>query len=431
MENINNKSFNRFLIVWMGQLISSIGSGLTGFVLSTYAYQLTHTATSFTLVTLCNFVPSIVLRPIGGVLADRFDRRAMMILGDLGSALGLILIFIIMATGNIQLWQIYLGVTISSVFVALQSPAYKASTTDLVENEKFAKASGLVQLSSSAQYLLSPIIAGVLLGITDVKTILLIDITSFLMAIIAVVFIKKNVYSDKIAKEHQPMLKDMKEGWEAITANKGVYYLLIIISIVTFYIGFLQTLFGPMILSFSDSKTLGIAQSISAIGMLVSSVYVSTFLKTKKYTSMLVGGLCMGGIAFSLMGVTSNIYFIVISGFTFFFALTFINTSADVLVRKNIENEKQGRVWGIIGILSQLGFVIAYSISGVLADYVFNPLLRTDGLLANSVGKIIGIGDGRGIGLLFIVSGLFVVILGGVIFRSKSIYALNSNAVNE
>ncbi|WP_041710822.1 hypothetical protein [Clostridium pasteurianum] len=123
----------------------------------------------------------------------------------------------------------------------------------------------------------------------------------------------------------------------------------------------------------------------------------------------------------------ANIYFIGGAGFLFFYPLTFVNISADVLVRKNIANDKQGRVWGIVGILSQLGFVVAYSIAALLADYVFNPLLSDGGFLVPTVGKIIGTGQGRGIGLLFMISGVFVVILALITFRSKSIHALENN----
>jgi DHA3 family macrolide efflux protein-like MFS transporter len=126
MDVVNNKSFKKFLIVWMGQMISSIGVGLTAFSLGVYAFEKTNTATSAALITLFSFLPSILLRPVGGVLADRYDRRVMMILGDLGSALGLVFILFVMLTGDVQLWQIYVGVTISSIFAALQSPAYKA-----------------------------------------------------------------------------------------------------------------------------------------------------------------------------------------------------------------------------------------------------------------------------------------------------------------
>ncbi|MHB9132794.1 MAG: MFS transporter [Armatimonadota bacterium] len=423
-ENTQHKSFGRFFIVWVGQLVSNIGTGLTAFALGVYAYQQTHTATSFALVTLCSFLPSIVLRPIGGVLADRFDRRLMMVLGDLGSASGLVLILVIMFLGHIELWHIYLGVTISSIFVALQSPAYKASTTDLLTEEQFAKASGLVQLASSSQYLLSPIIAGFLLLIADIKTILMIDIATFTVAIIAVLFIKKDLKPVPKEQESLHFTKDLAEGWKAITANRGVLFLIVIISIVTFYIGFLQTLLGPMVLSFADAKTLGTVQSVSAIGMLASSLYISVFSKTRQYASMLVFGLGLAGLFFSLMGLTTNIYFIIGAGFCFFCALPFVNTSADVLVRTNIANEKQGRVWGIIGVVSQLGFIVAYCTAGFLADHVFNPLLTTGGYLVPTVGKIIGTGQGRGIGLLLIISGAFVVLLALITSGIKSIRAL-------
>ena len=427
MENSQNKLFGRFLIVWVGQLISSIGSGLTAFSLGIYAYQKTHTASSFALVTLCTFLPSILLSPIGGVLADRFDRRVMMILGDLGSALGLVLILIIMLTGNIELWQIYIGTAISSVFVALQGPAYKASVTDLLTEDQFSKASGLVQLASSSKFLISPIISGLLLSITGIETVLTIDISTFAIAILAVFFIKKDLQIVDKNYESQHFMKNLAEGWDAIASNRGVVFLIMIISIVTFFIGFLQTLFGPLVLSFSDSKTLGIAQSISAIGMLLSSLYIGIFSKTEKYADMVIIGLSFSGLFFSLIGLTSNIYFIVGATFLFFYALSFVNTGCDVLVRKNIDNDKQGRVWGIIAVLSQLGSVVAYCISGFLADHIFNPLLNKGGFLVPTVGKIIGTGQGRGIGLLFIISGAFVVILAFITSRFKSIRALVNN----
>ncbi|MCL6592236.1 MAG: MFS transporter, partial [Firmicutes bacterium] len=207
MESVKNKSFGRFLIVWMGQFISSIGSGLTGFALGVYAYQQTHTATSFAMITLCSFLPSILLRPFGGVMADRFDRRLMMVLGDLGSASGLVFILIMMMTGNTELWPIYLGVTVSSVFVALQSPAYKASVTDLLTEDEFSKASGLVQLAESSKYLFSPIIAGFLFSVTGIQPILIIDISTFIVAILAVLFVKKELQLIHKDSENQHLLK--------------------------------------------------------------------------------------------------------------------------------------------------------------------------------------------------------------------------------
>ncbi|MGG4131157.1 MFS transporter [Paenibacillus illinoisensis] len=428
MEHTVQTSFRKFLVVWAGQLVSMIGIGLTAFSLGVYAFEKTNTATSVALITLFTFLPNILLRPIGGVLADRFDRRTMMIIGDLGSAAGPIFILAIMLTGDIQLWHIYVGVSFSSVFSALQSPAYKASATDLLDKEQFSKGSGLVQLAESSKFLFSPIIAGILLSITTIEVILTINIATFLIAILAVLVIRKSMKVERENKEDTNWMTDIQEGWKEVVTNKGVLLLVILISLVTFYLGFLETLIGPMLLSFTDAKTLGTFQSVSAIGMLISSLCIGVFTMTKKYASVLVMGLIMCGLSFSLLGISTNIYFIIFAGFLFLSSLPFVNMSADVLVRNNIANEKQGRVWGIIGILSQLGFIIAYSLAGFLADHVFNPLMMEGGVLASSVGQIIGIGPGRGIALLFIIAGLFVILLAIVTSRLKLIKSLEESS---
>ena len=413
MNRNSDKSFLKFIIVWIGQLVSGIGGGLTAFTLGVYAYEKTQTATSFALVTLFSFLPSLLLRPIGGVLADRFDRRVMMIIGDIGSAAGVAFIwFLLKYQGNIDLWKIYLGVFISSIFLALQSPAYKASITDLLTEEQFAKASGLVQLASSAQYLVSPIVAGFLLSMTSIENILILDILTFIFAALAVVAIKKEASKSHSDSPHLSLFKDLKEGWEVIVCNQGVLTLILIISLVTFYIGFLQTLLGPMILSFSTPQTLGTILSTSALGMIGTSLYIGIRKVSTDYVRMLSYGLIGAGVFFALMGLSTNVYVITLNGFLFFCALPFINTSTDVLIRKSIPNEKQGRAWGIIGVLSQIGFIVAYGVAGYLADRIFNPLLVEGGILTSTIGQIIGVGNGRGIGLLFIFSGLLVVLIG-------------------
>ena len=425
MSSADRSSFRRFLIIWIGQFISSIGSGLSGFALGIHVYQQTQTATSFSLIIFCAFVPSIVLRPFGGVLADRFDRRSMMVLGDLGSIAGMALVLTALLSGTTALWPIYLGVTLSSVFVAIQSPAYKASITDLLPEAQFAKVSGMVQLASSAQYLFAPIIAGYLLAVTDIRTVLLIDILSFALAILAVLAVRQSVHNAASTTTGTPkFLAELVEGWQAIAGNRGVLLLVAVISLVTFYIGFLQTLLGPMILAFTDAKTYGTTLSVAAVGMLVSSLFISTVLKSDRQADLLTLGLAGTGLFFALTGFSTNIYVITAMGFLFFCALPFVNTSADVLIRRNIDNEKQGRVWGIIGVVSQIGFIVSYGSAGFLADRVFNPLLLDGGPLADSVGRLIGTGPGRGIALLFLVSGSLVVVLAALTTRMKSIRAL-------
>ena len=150
---MNDKSFKKFLLLWSGELISAIGSGLTSFGLGVYAYKVTGNVSAMAVITLFAFLPGLLLNPIAGVLADRYDRRLLMILGDSLSAIGLIYILVCMLKGGAAIWQICIGVTISSVFSTLMDPAYKATVTDLLTEEEYSKASGLVQVAGSSKYL--------------------------------------------------------------------------------------------------------------------------------------------------------------------------------------------------------------------------------------------------------------------------------------
>ena len=426
MENVvSGKSFRKFMVLWSGDMIANIGSGLTAFALGVYVFNLSGNATDVALVTLFAFLPSVLLSPVAGVLADRFDRRLMMILGDGLSAIGLAYILLCVMSGHIEVWQIYLGVGTSSIFVALLEPSYKATITDLLTKEEFAKASGLVQLAGSAKYLLSPFIAGFLLSFTGIETILIIDISTLAITIPVTLLIKRGLAkAERGEHEKQSFWNDFKEGWQAITVNRGVLLVIVIISVATFYVGFLQTLFTPMMLSIADAKTLGVVTSISAVGMLVSSLVLGMVTITKKYVRQLVVGLTLTGLLIALIGLRPNVWLIGVFGFLFFAALPFVNTSADVLVRRNVPDDKQGRAWGLIGILSQFGFIVAYCVSGVLADHVFNPLLADGGALAPSVGRLIGVGEGRGIGLLLMASGFLLVVLALFMGRIRAIRAL-------
>ncbi|TCS94144.1 MFS transporter [Hazenella coriacea] len=423
--NNSVKSFRKFLLLWSGQLISTIGNGLTSFGLGIYVFQQTGQASAMGLVTLLAFMPSLLLSSYAGVLADRYDRRLLMVLGDSLSAIGLFFILICMLRGEAQLWQICVGVTISSVFSSLLDPAYKATVTDLLTKEQYTKASGLVQLAGSAKFLISPVIAGFLLTVTDIKLLLIIDICTFFITVITTLTVRRGLVS-KTYEQTKPFVQEFKEGWYAVSKNSGVLVLVIITSVLTFFLGFIETLSIPMLLAFTDSSVIGTIETIVASGMLVSSVIIG-FLPIKSgYVKILSISLFCVGIFMAGFGFRENIVLICISGFLFFAMMPFANVSLDFLVRTNIDNSVQGRAWALIGIISQLGFVAAYALSGILADFVFTPLLVDGGLLADSVGKIIGTGSGRGTGLLIIIAGILLSVTSVILYNLKSIKRLEN-----
>lgn len=403
--------FGKFILLWTGELISSIGGGLTSFGLGVYVFRQTGSAAAMALITLLGFLPTLLFSVPAGVLADWYDRRLLMMAGDGFSALGIIYILVCMIRGDAALWQICLGVFVSASFSALTDPAFRATITDLLTKEEYSKASGLVSLAGSARYLFSPIIAGFLLSISDVKLLLIIDICTFFITLACAAVIRKSIAS-AAATGRGSFLKSMKEGWDIVHGNKGVFALVVLSSAITMFMGMFQILAEPLILSFNDAKTLGMAETICAGGMLISGLILGIRGIKGKYVRTLVISLAAAGMCMIGFGLVEDMLPICISGYGFFSILPFANSSMDYLARTNIADEAQGRAWGMIGFLSQVGYVIAYAFSGIAAD---------------KIGASMQIGVGRGAAMVIQAAGICMAAVSVICFLSASIRRLENN----
>lgn len=403
-------NFSKFMLLWAGELISAVGSGLTSFGLGVYVFQQTGSAGSMALVSLLAFLPTLLLSVPAGVLADRYDRRLLMMLGDGCSALGILYILLCMMRGEAALWQICTGVFISSTFSALLEPSYRATVTDLLTKDEFSKASGLVSLAGSARYLVSPILAGLLLAVSDIKLLLLIDICTFFPTVCAAAFVRRGIAA-AAAQSKPPFGESLRQGWRAVTGKRGVLVLVVLSSVVTCFMGSFQILAQPLILAFADSTTLGIGETVCACGMLLSSLFLGARGIRHGYVRLLSLSLLFAGAAMVGFGIWENIYPVCTFGFLFFAALPFANNCLDYLVRTNIADELQGRAWGVIGFLTQIGYVVAYAASGAAAD----------GLAVR-----LEISVGRGAAAVVVLSGALLAVTALCLYRVKSVRALEA-----
>ena len=408
-------SFNRFLLLWAGELISSIGGGLTSFGLGVYIFEQTGSAASMALVTLLGFLPTLLLSVPAGVLADRFDRRLLMMIGDGCSALGILFILLCMAGGGASLVQICIGVSVSAVFSALLEPSFRATITDLLTAEEYSKAAGLVSLAGSARYLFSPVIAGFLLSVSNVKLLLAIDICTFFFTAACAAVVRRGIGAGESVRK-EPLLESIRTGWRILCEKRGVIILVALSSAVTLFMGMFQVLAEPLILSFRDAKTLGIAETLCACGMLASGLMLGIRGLKGGYVRTLALSLCASGLFMSGFGLFENIVPICIFGFLFFAALPFANNCLDYLIRTNIPADVQGRAWGMVGFLSQLGYVVAYVLSGSAAD---------------ALGIMTGRGVGRGAALVIFAAGILLAATAAVILFAKSIRKLENTETEE
>ena len=402
--------YKKFLLLWAGQMVSAIGGGLTSFGLGVYVFEQTGSAASMALVTLLVFLPTLLLSVPAGVLADRYDRRLMMMLGDGLSALGILYILICMLRGGAALWQICVGVLVSSVFSALLEPAYRATVSDLLSREEYSRASGLVSLAGSARYLISPLLAGLLLAVSDIRLLLVIDICTFFLTVIVTGVVKRGLAA-KPPEVRESFLSSLRGGWRAVTGKRGVLLLIAAASVLTCFMGAFQILAEPLLLDFTSSTVLGVAETICACGMLVSSLLLGIRGIRRGYVRVLCVSLLLAGAAMVVFGLKENIYLICISGFCFFAMLPFANNCLDYLVRTNIPAEVQGRAWGLIGFLSQIGYVVAYGAAGVLADGIASAMHT---------------GVGRGAAAVIVLAGALMGISALALYRIRAVRELEA-----
>ncbi len=423
-----NTGKKSFFIIWSGQLVSIIGSGLTGFALGVWVYQKTGMATYYAMIVLFTTLPSILARPFGGVLADRFSRRTLIIISDIGSSLGIFFIAMMIWTNHLQIWHIYAGMCFSSIFTGIGGPTYQSAITQLIPKNFYAQASGMSQASASANYLISPILATVLMPFIGINGILILDFFSFIYAIISTFLIKIPHVADQKEDENgiKIFVKYTLDAMKYLKERRGLTIQITIIVIINFLMGFLVSLIGPMILSFSTAKMLGLGESISAVGMMISSIAVIFIPEPKRLIKCMMRFLFFLGISYSLIGFKASFITIVVPCFVFFMSLPFVNTYGDIVLRRSVDNKIQGRVYAVIGMLVQAGVVLAYIIAGPLSDCVFEPLMSKGGLLEGSVGKLIGVGPGRGIGLIFVIMGIGISLVALIASRLKALKQLEN-----
>src|SRR4028118_83911 len=253
-----------FLLVWFGQLVSLIGSGLTNFALGVWVYQRTGSVTQFSLILLFAVLPSILISPVAGAMVDRWNRRVSMILSDSGAGITTVAIALLLATGSLEIWHIYLAVGLSSIFKAFQLPAYTASTALLLPKEALPRASGMVQSGQACAQLISPLLAGFLLGIVQLQGVILIDFATFLFALTTLLFVSfPSVKTAAVPVNGKASLwREAMEGATYIFVRPGLLALVIVFAINNFVFGLIEVLFTPLVLKFASVTVLGTIQSI-------------------------------------------------------------------------------------------------------------------------------------------------------------------------
>lgn len=412
MEQRAARRMQVFILIWFGQLVSLVGSGLTSFALGVWLYQQTGSVTQFSLISLFTALPVIVISPVAGALIDRWNRQWVMFFSDLGAGLSTMAIALLLVVGQLEIWHIYLATAFSSICRAFQWPAYTAATTLLVPKHQLYRVSGLSQMGQSLAELISPALAGVLVVTIKLQGVLLLDFTTFLFALGTILSVRfpqaKTTTAD--LGEKVSVLREVIYGWTYITARPGLLGLQIFFAATNFLQGVVEVLAMPLVLSFVSPAIVGTVLSIGGSGMLVGSLVMSTYRRPQRRINTVFGFTLLNGLCMVVAGLRPSALLFSVAVFLFCFGLPIINGSNQIILQQKVAPDVQGRVFALSKMLAGASLPLAYLIAGPLADKVFEPLMGIDGLLAGSVGQFIGVGKGRGIALLFIVMGVLTML---------------------
>jgi len=403
-----------FFVVWGGQLVSVLGTTMTAFALQIWVYAETGSVTNLAFVSLAFALPATIVSPFAGALVDRWDRRKVMLLADTAAGAATLLIAVLYATGNLTLWHIYALVGLGSVGNAFQAPAWMASIPLLVPKTQLGRANGLVQLNDGLSLVMAPALAGVLLLSSGLGAVLIVDAVTFLFGIITLAAVRFPRPKEHAETSTGSVVGDAVAGWRYIKDRKGLFGLLWVYAGVNFALSFGNVLFIPLVVAFADEAAAGGVLSAAGFGAIFGSIAVSIWGGPKKRVRGTMAAIVGAGFGVALSGVRPSLTLVAFSAFTLMAMVPIANTASQVLWQTKVPPAVQGRVFAIRRMISQAIAPIAILLAGPLADNVFEPLLADGGALASSVGSVIGTGTGRGVGFMYIVTGLLTAVIGVV-----------------
>jgi len=401
-------SLRTFFTVAIGEIISVIGSTLTSFALGVWVYQQTGLVSSYALMMVLIILPAIVLAPVAGTLADRLDRKNIMIVNNCLAGLSTATAAILIWTGNLQIWHVYAIAGVTAIANAFRMPAYMSLITQIVPKRYYGKANGFVQLGTGMGAFLGPALAGALMGLIGIHGIVLTDFATFLIAIAALLSVR---FPDTLfERREEPFFKEMIGGWRYIIKRHSLVAMLATAALANYVAGIIEAMIAPLVLASGGPASLGMVMAANGAGILSGSVVMSIWGGTQRRINGVLGSILLSGFCIALAGANPAAMIQAVGMFGFGFCMAFTHAHWISTIQAKVGMELQGRVMATNFMLAEATVPLGYLTAGPLADRLFEPLMAKGGEWAPTLGGVIGAGPGRGIGLILILSGIFVVL---------------------
>jgi len=418
-----------FIILWSGQLVSTIGTYMSGFALELWAWEVTGSATSLALIGFFFQVPRIIINLASGVIVDRFSRKFLMLLGDSVAALSSFLLLLLYLTQHLQLWHLYLITAITSVFSQLQELAYSASISLLVPQQHYTRASSMGSALHYGSLILAPALAASLYTQIGVSGILGIDSITFVVAIVTLLNRQVPQPTALDAAPQKPFWQDLSSGFRFLFAQAPLRNLLLLILAFCFVHDLGDSLYAPMILARTNGNAVILGQigTAAGIGGVTGAIVVSVWGGFKQPARGVFSSMIGAGFSKMTVGLGRSPRVWLPAQFCSSCNFPLMDSSETAIWMANVAPELQGRVFAANSLLAQCLSSLASIIAGPLGDRLIEPAMTSETPLSQWLGGIFGSEPGAGFALIYVTCALSMIAIGvyGEIFRKREFWGIS------
>lgn len=403
------KELKAFIILWLTQSFSALGSAMTSFALVIRLYRDSGSALTTALLTVCSYAPYVVMSIFAGAISDKWNKKTVMLVCDSFAAMCTVAVLVLLKTDTLEVWHLYMLNALNGLMNTIQSPASDVAATLLTPEKHYQKTSGMRSFSNSLVSILTPVFATAVMAFAGIEAVIAFDLATFAAAFLVLLFFIKIPEVKKEKEQPETLVQAAKSGLLYLKKNRGILWLILFLAAINLIASMYNAALPAMILSKKDEAALGFVSSSVGIATLLGSVIATFFPKPKSRVKLVCACLMisMSTNNFLLAFGNSTVIwcFGAVLGWLF---IPLMSANYEVLLRTNVPKEMLGRVYSARNTLQFFTIPIGYFLSGVLVDEVFEPLMEKvpQGSLLTVV-----FGEGKGSGAAFLY---FVIGIAGV-----------------
>lgn len=428
------RELNGFLILWLTQSFSALGSSMTNFALIIWSYQQQGSALTTAMLSICSYAPYVLMSIFAGALSDKWNKKITMLVSDTFAALCTVAVLLLLSTGKLEIWHLYCLNALNGLMNTVQGPAADVTISLLTPQKHYQKVSGMRSFSNSLVSILTPVIATAFLAFTNIQAVIAFDLFTFAVAFISLLFfirIPKADAEESGNEKQESVLKAAKSGLVYLKHNRGILDLILFLAAINLTASVYNAAFPAMLLSREGEVALGIVNTATGISTLVGSIIVSFLPAPKSRVRVICNALLISMSTenfFLAFGKTVPIW--CIGAILGWICIPLMSANMDVLFRSRIPISMQVRVYSVRNTLQFFTIPLGYLLGGILVDKVFEPFMaaQEQGSLLTLV---FGSGKGSGAAMLFAVIAIVGVITCLVFRRDKHIWALEKENEEE